>query len=315
MGDQVSEKKSRIRLVRILRFALIIIGMAALSGCNTAPKTASKTLVATTGMVGDLVQRVAGDHFQVDALMGPGVDPHLYKPTEGDLNRLRNARAVFYSGLHLEGKMVEVFKRLREAKPSIPLGESVPVRELIDRGNDVHDPHIWFDPTIWKLSLPHIAETLSKLDSAHQDDFVKNAKRTEAEIDSLHSWIVARIAELPPERKVLVTSHDAFSYFGKRYGIKVIGLQGISTVSEYGLQDVTRMVDQVVDEKIPALFVESSVPKKSMEAVQRGAQEKGHTVKIGGELFSDAMGAQGTPEGNYIGMVRHNVNTIVDALK
>ncbi|MDK9698656.1 MAG: zinc ABC transporter substrate-binding protein [bacterium] len=292
-----------------------LLGVGLLLGCGKPTTGDAKKLVATTGMVADLVQRVAGDHFQVEALMGPGVDPHLYKPTEGDLNRLRSARAVFYSGLHLEGKMVEVFKRLQEAKPSVPLGESVPVSELIDRGNGVHDPHIWFDPVIWKLSLPIIAGTLTKLDSANKTEYETNAKLAAAEIDSLHQWIVARIAELPPERRILVTSHDAFSYFGKRYGVKVIGLQGISTVSEYGLQDVTRMVDQVVAEKIPALFVESSVPRKSMEAVQRGAQEKGHPVKIGGELFSDAMGAQNTPEGNYLGMVRHNVNTIVDALK
>lgn len=270
--------------------------------------------MTTTGMIADAVQQVAGEYATVVALMGPGVDPHLYKATGSDLNKLNQADLIFYNGLHLEGKMTEVLAKLGQKKPAIGVGDKLPKESLINHGA-AHDPHIWFDVKLWSGTLPIIVEALSTFDTTHAQGYATNAANYQKKLDELHTWVQQELNTIPPDQRVLVTAHDAFEYFGKAYGIEVEGLQGISTVSEYGLKDVTNMVDLLVGRKIKAVFVESSVSDKALKAVVEGAADKGHTIAIGGTLYSDAMGAADKPQGTYVGMVRHNVKTIVEALR
>lgn len=276
-------------------------------------------VTATVGMVGDAIKHIGGAHLQVDVLMKSGVDPHLYKPSQGNIRTLDRADMVFFGGLHLEGKMAVVLRKIGQHKPSVGLGEVIPKERLIvhaEEGADaVTDPHIWFDASLWALVVEEIGKQIGTYDAAHAAEYSANAAIYRDEVLSLHEWARTQIAEIPQPQRVLITAHDAFHYFGRAYDIEVMGLQGMSTSAEFGLNDVNRLVDIIVERGIKALFVESSIPRRSIEAVQEGCRARGHEVSIGGELFSDAMGADGTPEGTYIGMVRHNVNTIVQALK
>lgn len=308
--------------IKNLSFSILIalafcVGMQACSGGETSPDSGKLKVVCTTGIVADAVAAVGGEHIQVTALMGPGVDPHLYKVTQGDLGRLTDADIVFYNGLHLEGKMADVLKKLSRNKTVIPLSDGIPAENLIHNADfaDAHDPHIWFDISIWSDAVGTVAQTLKTHDSEHATAYQANFDSLKKSYTELHQWVKSEIETIPLERRVLVTAHDAFVYFGRAYGIEVKGLQGISTMSEYGLQDVTNMVDFIVEGEIKAVFVESSVPKRSLEAVVEGCNGKGHDVIVGGTLYSDAMGAKGSPEGTYLGMVKANVNTIVKALK
>ena len=310
---------------RTLRQLAVALAAAALAGAcgggadgEAAPGTGGRLrVVATTGMVADAARRVGGDRADVVALMGPGVDPHLYKASEGDVSRLTAADLVLYNGLHLEGKMGDVLVKLARSKPVVAVSETVPQTELREPPEFAgqYDPHIWFDVRLWSATLDAIAAAYAEVDPAHADAYRQNAEAYRQELLELDAWVAQRVAEVPPERRILVTAHDAFGYFGRRYGVEVVGLQGISTLAEAGLRDMQRVVDLVAERQVPAMFVESSVPRRSIEAVQAAVQERGHQVAIGGSLFSDAMGAPGSPEGDYPGMVRHNVNTIVEALK
>jgi manganese/zinc/iron transport system substrate-binding protein len=272
---------------------------------------------ATTGMVADLVRNIGGSHVEVTQLMGPGVDPHLYKATQGDINKLGNANIVFYSGLHLEGKLGEVFEKLASRKPIVAVAERIPKEKLHQAAGYAGqpDPHVWFDVALWMQAGEQVRDALVKFDPAHKADYEQNATKYLAELKALDDYARTQLATIPKARRVLITAHDAFGYFGKAYAVEVIGLQGISTASEYGLNDVQRLVETISKRRIKAVFVESSVPRRSIEAVVQGSQARGHKVTIGGTLYSDAMGASGTPEGTYIGMVRANVDTIVKALK
>jgi manganese/zinc/iron transport system substrate-binding protein len=297
-------------------FAAALIGSAFVAGDASAVDKIKVT--CTTGMVGDLIEWIGGERVEVTALMGPGVDPHLYKASEGDIGRLSSADVVFYNGLFLEGKMGEVLENVRKrGKPVIALGERID-KSLLTTPPEFqghHDPHIWFDVNLWKQTVPPALKGLISVDPASQEFFEANATVLLEEWTELHAWCSERLAEIPKERRVLVTAHDAFGYFGRAYDVEVVGLQGISTASEYGLKDVQRVVDIVAARGVKAVFVESSVPPRSIEAVVEGCRARGHDVRIGGSLFSDAMGEKGTPEGTYVGMVRHNVETIVGALK
>ena len=274
-------------------------------------------IVTTTGMIKDAVDNIVGAHGEVIALMGPGVDPHLYKATQGDLQKLTDADIIFYNGLHLEGKMGEVFEKLGRMKPVIAVSAKVPedLLRAVPGFQGTHDPHIWFDVKLWQHAVRAVAEYLQQYDSLHADEYQSNNTKYLARLDSLHRAVQTSVLEVPPAQRVLITAHDAFGYFGDAYKIEVRGLQGISTISEFGLRDVTDLVDFIIARKVKAIFVETSVSKKSIEAVLQGCIQKNWRVKIGGNLFSDAMGAKGTPEGTYIGMVSANVKTIVDALK
>lgn len=308
--------KKRLLIVRTL--ILLVVGLSGWA-CTPGSEATEGPLrvVATTGMVADLVQEIGGDSLQVTALMGPGVDPHLYKATQGDLVRLRAADVIFYNGLHLEGKMGEVFEKLAAIKQVVAIGESLPPSQLLQDPvyQENFDPHIWFDVSLWAATIDGVVEALSEADPESSAYFRTNAEQYREELEELHQWVRSRIDRLPVEKRILVTAHDAFNYFGRAYGIDVRGLQGISTLSEFGLKDRVDLVDFLVEKEIKAVFVETSVSEKNINSIVEGCRQKGHEIRIGGSLYSDAMGDPGTPAGTYLGMVRANVNTIVDALQ
>lgn len=305
-----------------MRIFLPLLALLVIPACsNPAPVAKSDgdqlTVTATTGMITDAVRIVGGDRVTVSGLMGPGVDPHLYKATQGDLAKLSGADIVFYNGLHLEGRMVDVFENLAKRIPTIAVGENIPTDKLRTppEFNGHYDPHVWFDVSLWKYAVEAIRDALIKTDPAHESEYQQNADTYLAELTELDTYARDRFASVPADQRILITAHDAFGYMGIAYDVEVHGLQGISTAAEYGLQDVTSMVDLIVEKKIRAVFVESSVSPRSIEALVQGTKSKGHEILIGGQLFSDALGAEDTPEGHYIGMVRHNVDTIVEALQ
>jgi manganese/zinc/iron transport system substrate-binding protein len=304
----------------------LVLGLLGIIGIGCAirpePRSADFSnrtirIVTTTSIITDLVERVGGERVEVEGLMGPGVDPHLYKASEGDVRRMGQADVIFYNGLHLEGKMTEVFEQMEQRQiPTFALANGLNPTQYRASANfpGNYDPHLWFDVQHWQAVARYVANTLSTLDPAHQETYQSHARTYLAELDSLDAWVRAQIATLPPERRVLITSHDAFGYFGEAYGVEVHGLQGISTAADAGTADVQRLVDLIVTRQLPAIFVESSVPPRGIEAVKAAVAAKGGTVQIGGHLFSDALGSLGKPEGTYAGMIRHNVHTFVSGL-
>jgi manganese/zinc/iron transport system substrate-binding protein len=267
-------------------------------------------------MIADVTERMGGGRVEVQGLMGPGVDPHLYKARAGDVRRLAGADLVLYNGLHLEAAMGEVLEQLGRRKRTVAVTEWIPRSALSAppefQGN--YDPHVWFDVMLWREAARRIATALGEADSAHAAEYGTRLSGYERELEALDAWVRQRVATIPRERRVLITAHDAFNYFGRAYDVEVMGLQGISTASEAGTGDVQRLVEVIVRRRIPAVFVESSVPLRTIEAVQAAVQARGFAVAIGGSLYSDALGNPGTPAGTYIGMVRTNVETIVRAL-
>ncbi|WP_203256494.1 metal ABC transporter solute-binding protein, Zn/Mn family [Hyunsoonleella ulvae] len=286
-------------------------------GCKNEKNTNGKlNVVTTTTMITDLVKNIGRDHINLQGLMGSGVDPHLYKASEGDVTKLANADIIFYNGLHLEGKLVEVFEKMKNKK-TIAISDAVDKTTLI--GSEYfasnYDPHIWFDINYWKQATQYVVNTLSDAIPEQKVNFETNGNAYLKQLDSLQSNIQAKIAQLPKAQRILVTAHDAFNYFGKAFDFEVVGLQGLSTATEAGVQDVQKLSAFIIENKVKAIFVESSVPKRTIEALQASVKSKGHNVTIGGELYSDALGDAGTVEGTYIGMFDYNVNTIVEALK
>ncbi|MFT2007877.1 metal ABC transporter solute-binding protein, Zn/Mn family [Pontibacter sp. 13R65] len=274
-------------------------------------------VVTTTGILKDAVQHIVGDHADVEAIMGSGVDPHLYKATQGDLESVTEAHVIIYNGLHLEGKMGEVLERLSRFKSVVAAADGLQPADMRSSSDfpGSYDPHIWFDVALWQKVVQYLSEQLQQKDPAHAAQYQQNTAAYLQQLANLHQFARATISSIPEQQRILITAHDAFGYFGDAYGIQVRGLQGISTVSEFGLQDVSSLVNFIAANKIKAVFVESSVSPKAIEAVMAGVRQKGHEVKIGGTLFSDALGADDTPEGTYEGMVRYNVTTITSALK
>ncbi|MDX5418190.1 MAG: zinc ABC transporter substrate-binding protein [Hymenobacteraceae bacterium] len=274
-------------------------------------------VVTTTSILKDAVQNIVGNAAEVESIMGSGVDPHLYKATQGDLQKLTDADVIVYNGLYLEGKMGEVLDKLSRQKTVVTATAGIPEGKLRQSQQyaDSNDPHVWFDVQLWMEVVKHLSQELQQKDPANAQVYAQNTDAYLQELEALHQWVAQQVGTIPEQQRILITAHDAFGYFGDAYHIKVRGLQGISTVSEFGLQDVSSLVRYIADNKIKAVFVESSVSPKAIEAVVIGSREKGHEVKVGGTLYSDALGEEGTPEGEYTGMVRYNVNTIVSALK
>ncbi|MCX2741477.1 metal ABC transporter solute-binding protein, Zn/Mn family [Pontibacter anaerobius] len=274
-------------------------------------------VVTTTSILKDAVANIIGDAADVEAIMGSGVDPHLYKATQGDLDKLMGADVIVYNGLHLEGKMGEVMEKLGRQKTVVAGTAGIPQEKLRSspQFQDSHDPHVWFDVQLWQEVVKHLSQELQQKDPANAQVYQQNTQAYLQELNELHQWVAQQIKTIPEQQRILITAHDAFGYFGDAYSIKVRGLQGISTVSEFGLQDVSALVNYISDNRIKAVFVESSVSPKAIEAVVIGSRDKGHDVKVGGTLYSDALGEDGTAEGTYTGMVKHNVNTIVSSLK
>ncbi|MEO1523933.1 MAG: zinc ABC transporter substrate-binding protein [Planctomycetota bacterium] len=291
-------------------------------GCNgSSSRTSSEggsslRVVATVGMVGDLVREIGGEHVEVTQICGTGVDPHTYQPIRDDVLAIMEADVVFYCGLKLEGKMDDVLGKVSGEKPTIAVAESIDASLLLTPEDAAghSDPHLWNDVSLWSRCVDVVTEELAKARPDHAETFRAKAAEYRAKLDALHQWGVEAMATIPEPSRLLVTSHDAFNYFGRAYGLEVMGVQGISTESEAGLRRINELVDTLIDRDVKAVFVESSVPRKNIEALVEGAASRGHAVIIGGELFSDAMGAAGTYEGTYFGMLDHNLTTAARGL-
>lgn len=312
---------SKIRFGFVLSLLVFPLVLAGCGGETGSPKAEGRQgplrIVATTSIIADTARRIAGEHAQIEALMGPGVDPHLYKASESDVRRLGEADLILYNGLHLEGKMGDILTKMARSRPVVAISEGIPEGQLREPPEFAgqYDPHIWFDVSLWATSLEPIVRELSELAPEHAETFRANAAALGKELTELDAWVRQQIETIPPAQRVLITAHDAFGYFGRRYGMEVMGIQGISTLSEAGLKDVDRVVGIVAQRGVKAVFVESSVPRRSIEAVQAAVRAQGKEVAIGGQLYSDSLGAAGSPAGSYAGMVRANVATIVNALK
>ncbi len=305
------------RLYILCCLIVLLVGI----GCDSkeqpdAPVAGKYRVVTTIGMITDIVENVGGDRVEVIGLMGPGVDPHLYKASAGDVQKLNSARLIFYNGLHLESKMADILAKMSGNTKTVAVTDAVDRSLLLTppEFEGQYDPHLWFDVKLWMNAVGRVRDALSEFDPDNTSAYQSNAQRYFVELAGLHAYVEAQANRVPTEQRVLVTAHDAFNYFGKAYGFEVRGLQGISTATEAGIADVQALATFIAERRIPAIFVESSVSPRSLEAVKAAVKSKGFNVEIGGELFSDAMGNEGTPEGTYIGMVRHNIDTIVKAL-
>lgn len=283
----------------------------------TGPSTYPYQTVATVGMIADIVRVVAGEHAEVNGIIGEGVDPHLYKPTTSDVKALQSADIIFYNGLMLEGKMGDVLVRVATGgKPVHAVTEAIMEQGeyVITDESEHYDPHVWMDVKGWIRAVEVVRNSLVKFDTDHSADYEANAKGYIEKLNELDIYCHEAIESIPETQRVLVTAHDAFNYMARAYGLEVRGIQGISTESEAGVKDIENLIDFLVSRKIPAVFVESSVSDKNIRALVEGAKARGHNVKIGGELFSDAMGQADTYEGTYLGMIDHNATTITTAL-
>lgn len=306
--------KSISLLLLIAPLLLLLVGCG---GAAEAGSTDGRFQVVTTiGQIADAARIIGGDHVRVTSLMGAGTDPHLYVASISDVDKLRGADVVFYNGLYLEAQLEDVLEQLGERQTVVAVSAGIDPAELLPSASyaDEFDPHIWFDVTLWSQAVAQVRDTLMAIDPAHAADYEANAAAYLAELAALHAYVAEQGARVPPEQRVLITAHDAFNYFGRAYDFEVLGLQGISTASEAGTGDVQQLSDFIAARRIPAIFIESSVPVRNIEAVQAAVHDRGFDVGIGGQLFSDAMGDTGTPEGTYVGMVRYNIDTIVGAL-
>lgn len=306
-----------MRLIKPVVAALALVSVI-LSSSVQAKADDSYTIVTTVGMIEDIARHIAGDRAEVIGLMGSGVDPHLYKPTRSDIRRLMDADVIFYNGLLLEGKMADALIRAATGGKKV-----YAVTELLNEGDLLlepeefeghYDPHVWMDPLAWIAAAEVIKEKLGLYDPEGKEVYRANRKAYAEQLQELDAYAQRVLTSVPEEQRVLVTAHDAFNYFGRRYGYEVVGIQGLSTESEAGVRDIENLVDLLVDRKIRAVFVESTVSERNIKALIAGAKSRGHEVIIGGELFSDAMGNADTYEGTYIGMIDHNVTTIARAL-
>jgi len=300
----------------------LVLTLAALGPADAPATTAAQEdeplrVTTTTGMIADLAANIGGERVEVTALMGPGVDPHLYRPSAGDIRTLEEADLILYNGLELEGRMGDTLAQLeRIGTPTAAVAEAIPTDQLRPSAQyeDQFDPHVWFDVTLWRQVAQAVKDELAAAEPESDALFQANLDAYLPQLDELDRYVRERIAAIPEGQRVLITAHDAFVYFGRQYGIEVRALQGTSTATEAGAGDVQALAEFIVARRIPAIFVETSVPQATIEAVQAAVRSRGFEVAIGGQLFSDAMGAAGTPEGTYLGMVRHNIDTIVAAL-
>ena len=279
-------------------------------------KNKNFTIVCTTTILADTIRHIVGDHAVVISLMGPGVDPHLYRAREGDVHRLASADLVFYHGLHLEGKLATILESLDRYAPTYGVSNAIPVDLLRNVGDGaLHDPHIWHAVPLWIRVVAYIADCCVQHDSARAAEYYANADTYIHQLRELHSAMRDAIASIPVESRILVTAHDAFGYFGATYGLEVVALQGISTEAEIGAWDVANLVDLIVQKKVPALFVETAIPHRTLQAVIDAVQVRGHIVQLGDELYADALGDAQSDAGTYVGMLQHNMHAIVAGLR
>lgn len=303
-------------------YSLIFISLLFFQSCSSDKqetsdnKDVSINVVVTTNIVGDLVKVIGGDKVKIDVLMNPGVDPHAYKATEGDVNRMFEADAIIYNGLHLEGKMTDIFEKLSASKPTFGVADNLDSRELI-KAEDVeyYDPHVWMSVSLWKEVSYEVMYALIEIDPFNKSNYMRNNAEYVKSLDELNSWIKNEVKAIPEEKRYLITAHDAFNYFGKAYNFEVIGIQGINTQEETGTNSIQNLSDLIIKNKIPAIFIETSVSEKFIKALQESVNSGGDNVSIGGELYSDSLGDEKSGAGNYINMMKHNVSTIVNSLK
>lgn len=301
-----------------IRFSLITILLLILTGCTAPVADGRLRVVATTGPIGDAVQAIAGDRVTLHTLLGPGIDPHTYIATESDLFALQEARLILYNGLHLEANLERVFQAIKRSGtiPVVAVAEAVPVEMRLRWEDDekAYDPHVWHDPQRWRYAVIAIRDALIDLDPDGREVYQQRSEQYLNDLQALDADLRALAEQVPPERRILVTAHDAFNYFGQAYGFRVEAVQGISTASEASAATIRDLTTLVVTERIPAIFVETSVSPRTIEAVQSAARAAGHEVRVGGELYSDSLGDANGPAGTYFGMMRHNMQTIVAAL-
>jgi manganese/zinc/iron transport system substrate-binding protein len=306
------------------RISLLLMTAFLLNACTANPGSLPNTsgneqkipIVTTTGMITDMVEQVGGERVQVTGLMGAGIDPHQYKASAGNVQSMENAEVIFYNGLHLEAGLANVLERMGEQRKVVAITEAIEpaLLKTPEEFEGAYDPHIWFDVSLWMKAVEKVHDTLVELDPENSAIYTVNAELYLDELTQLHEYVQAQASRVSAEKRVLITAHDAFNYFGSAYGFEVRGLQGISTASEASTADIQELAVFIVERQIPAVFIETSVPRRNIEAVLAAVQARGYRVNIGGELFSDALGDPGSPEGSYTGMVRHNVDTIVNAL-
>ncbi len=307
---------------------LLVLLLVVAGGCQkdksedpaNANPTAEKKLrvAATISMITDIVENIGRDRIDVTGIVGEGVDPHLYKPTAGDVERLKDAEIIFYNGLYLESKIIGAVLDKMTYKTKAVAVTAGTLRSQLRTTSEFqggYDPHVWHDVSLWMKAAEKVRDTLAQADPDNAEYYLSNAKRYLAALKTLHDDLQYLAAQIPAQRRVLVTTHDAFGYFGRAYGFEVRGLQGLNTETEAGVADVRDLAAYIIEHRIPAMFVETSTPSQGIEAVQAAVRAKGFEVQIGGRLFADAMGTPGTPQGTYIGMTRHNIDTIVDALR
>lgn len=307
-------KNYNIKTSKRVWFVFALFGIMASSCSNPDAASTEQYVVCTTNIIADVAKNLLPEEVQVISLMGAGVDPHLYKAGQKDLEYLQKAKVVVENGLHLEGKMAEVMSKLSRYKTVVKMSDGVSEQQLIRVSKEVYDPHIWFDVELWKGATTHLSEKLTEAYPEYKEEIEQNAKTYIQTLSLLNAEVKKLTASIPKDKRILATAHDAFSYFGQKYGLEVRGLQGISTQSEFGLKDVSDLVKFLVDREIPAVFVETSVSEKSIRSVVEGCQKKNHQIVIGGKLYSDALGGANEAGNTYVNMVRSNVNTIVNAL-
>jgi manganese/zinc/iron transport system substrate-binding protein len=295
-----------IRALAILVFAWSSLGLA----------QEPISIVTTTTILADTAKIIAGPSGRIASLMGPGVDPHLYKASPNDLRTLSQATIIFHHGLHLEGTIAEALKRLASRKLVVAVADALPAEKLraVSGTGATYDPHVWFDVSLWMICADTIRATLARHDPQHAHEYSRRFEELRSSLSDLHSWTRQQIQTIPPAHRLLITAHDAFGYFGKAYGLEVLAIQGVSTESEASLRSINELVSTIVARRVPAIFVENTISPKTVEALIQGAQARGHTVKVGGILLGDSLGDAGTPEETYIGTMRHNVQTITAAL-
>lgn len=309
----------RLSLVLLaLLLALVGAGCAA-SGQTPGADLGDRTVrvTATTNIVTDLARVIGGDRVEVTGLMGPGVDPHLFKASAGDVRTLREADLILYGGLELEGRMEDLLEELARTRPTVAVTRDMPRDRLLalPQSPGLYDPHVWFDVTLWGSAARTVADTYAELDPRHAAGYRERLAAYLEQLDALDAYVRDRVATVPARSRVLVTSHDAFRYFGEAYGVEVAAIQGTSTQTEATTADVERIAALIAERRLKAVFVESSVPRQTIEAVLASAAERGQRAVVGGELFSDAAGDEGTAEGTYLGMVRHNADLITGSLR
>ena len=301
----------KVLMFLMISFTLVVIG------CNRVDDDDRLYVVTTTTMLADLVREIGGEHVRVEYLMGPGVDPHLYQATAGDINRMSRADLVVFNGLDLEGKMGQVFANLEKTRPILEITKYMNEENFIlEEDDDDHfDPHVWFDVSLWMEVAEIVRDKLIEIDAENEASYRENFEAYLVELEALDAYVRERVEELPEEKRILVTAHDAFGYFGEAYGFIVKAIQGISTEDEAGISDINKLAEFIVEHQVKAIFIETSIPENSILALQAAVRARGFDVVIGGELYSDSLGSKGTEQETYIGTFKHNIDTIIDALK